>query len=79
MLMARYGLSLNEAAIAHQLSLGFSIVDAGRSVSLTAETSRNYSKRIYAKTGAANQADLDRVIGNGRPGNCRCDQHRAKQ
>lgn len=62
MLMARYGLSLNEAAIAHQLSLGFSIVDAGRSVSLTAETSRNYSKRIYAKTGAANQADLVRLI-----------------
>lgn len=57
-----YGLSLNEAALAHQLSLGESIIDAGRSLRLTAETSRSYSKRIYAKTGTSSQADLVRLV-----------------
>lgn len=57
-----YGLSINEASLAHRLSLGETIVEAGRSLNLTPETSRNYSKRIYAKTGARNQADLVRII-----------------
>lgn len=57
-----HNLSQNEASLAHQLSLGESIVDAGRNLRLTPETSRSYSKRIYAKTGASNQADLVRLI-----------------
>lgn len=61
-LAAIYGLSMNEAALAHQLSLGESIVEAGRSLRLTPETSRSYSKRIYAKTGTSSQADLVRLV-----------------
>lgn len=57
-----YNLSTNEASLAHQLSMGKTIVDAGRNLRLTPETSRNYSKRIYAKTGASSQADLVRLI-----------------
>lgn len=57
-----YGLSSNEAALAHKLSLGETIVEAGRTLHLTSETSRSYSKRIYAKTGASSQADLVRLI-----------------
>lgn len=57
-----YGLSVNEASLAHLLSLGFSIVEAGRTLRLTPETSRSYSKRIYGKTGTSNQADLVRLI-----------------
>jgi DNA-binding CsgD family transcriptional regulator len=36
--------------------MGETIVEAGRRLRLTSETARNYSKRIYAKTGAAGQA-----------------------
>jgi DNA-binding CsgD family transcriptional regulator len=61
-LAARYGLSTNEAALAHALSLGEALVPAGRRLNLTDETARNYSKRIYAKTGARGQADLVRMI-----------------
>lgn len=57
-----YNLSANEASLAHQLSLGETIVNAGRNLRLTPETSRSYSKRIYAKTGASSQADLVRLI-----------------
>ena len=62
MLTAIYGLSINEAALAHHLSMGDTIVEAGRKLLLTPETSRNYSKRIYAKTGTSSQADLVRLI-----------------
>jgi DNA-binding CsgD family transcriptional regulator len=61
-LAARYGLSANEAALAHALSLGEGLVQAGARLHLTAETARNYSKRIYAKTGALGQADLVRMV-----------------
>ena len=57
-----YRLSTNEASLAHQLTLGDTIVEAGRQLSLTPETSRSYSKRIYAKTGTSSQADLVRLI-----------------
>ena len=43
-------------------SMGETIQDAGRRLRLTPETARNYSKRIYAKTGASGQADLVRMI-----------------
>ena len=56
------GLSGGEAALAVGLSRGLSLVEAGAAVNLTPETARNYSKRIYAKTGAAGQADLVRMV-----------------
>lgn len=62
---AVHGLSAREAALAHAITLGESIVEAGRCLGLTTETSRNYSKRIYAKTGTSGQADLVRKLLNG--------------
>jgi len=57
-----YGLSAREAALAHALTRGESILDAGKALRLTPETARNYSKRIYAKTRTKGQADLVRLI-----------------
>jgi len=57
-----YDLSGNEAALAEKLSRGQTIVEAGQQLHLTDETARNYSKRLYAKTGARGQADLVRKI-----------------
>lgn len=62
---AVHGLSGREAALAHAISLGEPIVEAGQRLGLTRETSRNYSKRIYAKTGTSGQADLVRKLLNG--------------
>lgn len=62
---AIYGLSDREAALAHALTLGESIIEAGRRLRLTKETARNYSKRIYAKTGARGQVDLVRKLLSG--------------
>ena len=62
MLAARHGLSANEAALAHALSHGETLAEAGARLHLTEETARNYSKRIYAKTGARGQADLVRIV-----------------
>lgn len=59
---ATLGLSMNEAALAEAISHGRSIVEAGAALQLTQETARNYSKRIYAKTGASGQADLVRMM-----------------
>lgn len=61
-LQAVHGLSLREAELAIALSRGEPLVEAGMALGLTAETARNYSKRIYAKTGATGQADLVRMI-----------------
>ena len=61
-LAAVHGLSDNEAALALALSRGETIRDAARRLGLTEETARNYSKRIYAKTGTTGQADLVRLI-----------------
>lgn len=61
-IQAVYGLSPREAALAHAIMRGEKIVAAGARLRLTAETSRNYSKRIYAKTGASGQADLVRLL-----------------
>lgn len=54
-----------EAALAHGLTTGESIVEAGERLGLTAETARNYSKRIYGKTGTTGQVDLVRLILSG--------------
>ena len=59
---ALHHLSQREAVMALRLSQGASLIEAGRAAGLTNETARNYSKRIYAKTGAAGQADLVRII-----------------
>lgn len=59
---ALHGLSDNEAALAHALSMGETLIEAGRRLRLSEETARNYSKRVYAKTGARGQADLVRLI-----------------
>lgn len=56
------GLTPREAALAALLARGHGLVEAGRMLRLTEETARNYSKRIYAKTGARGQADLVRLV-----------------
>lgn len=61
-LSATMGLSAREAALAEAISRGQSIIEAGATLQLTPETARNYSKRIYAKTGASGQADLVRMV-----------------
>lgn len=57
-----YGLSPKEAALAIQLANGESLIDAAKSLRLSTETTRNYSKRLFAKTGTRGQADLVRLI-----------------
>lgn len=57
-----HGLSQREAELAHALSRGEALVDAGHALGLTTETTRNYSKRIFGKTGASGQADLVRIV-----------------
>ncbi len=64
-LQSVYGLSAREAALAHAMSRGEPLVEAGLALGLTVETARNYSKRIYGKTGATGQADLVRMILSG--------------
>ncbi len=59
---ATLGLSAREAALAEAIGQGRSIIEAGAQLQLTQETARNYSKRIYAKTGASGQADLVRLL-----------------
>ncbi|PLK26187.1 LuxR family transcriptional regulator [Novosphingobium sp. TH158] len=61
-LMQEHGLSAREAALAEALSRGVPLIEAGRALQLTDETTRNYSKRIYAKTGTSGQADLVRLV-----------------
>ena len=44
------------------LSRGMSITEAAQDLGLTVETARNYSKKVYAKTGARGQPDLIRFV-----------------
>jgi DNA-binding CsgD family transcriptional regulator len=60
-----HGLSAREAALACGLMRGETIIQAGTRLGLTPETARNYSKRIYAKTGTTGQADLVRLLMSG--------------
>ncbi|MCW6532385.1 LuxR family transcriptional regulator, partial [Sphingomonas sp. MMSM20] len=62
---ALHGLSHSEARLALALCEGTSIAEAAAEIGLTIETARNYSKRLYAKTGARGQADLVRLLLNG--------------
>lgn len=57
-----FGLLPSEARFALLLSRGHSIAEAGDRLGLTIETARNYSKKIYAKTGTRGQADLVRFL-----------------
>ncbi|MCP1470265.1 DNA-binding CsgD family transcriptional regulator [Sphingobium sp. OAS761] len=57
-----FGLTRSEALLAARIAEGDSIVQAADALSLTPETARNYSKRIYAKTGTRGQADLVRLL-----------------
>jgi len=57
-----FGLPPSEARLALALSRGLTIAEAAGELGLTVETARNYSKKIYAKTGARGQADLIRFI-----------------
>lgn len=57
-----FGLTLQEARLALHISHGVTIREAATLLGLTLETTRLYSKRIYAKTGTRGQADLVRLI-----------------
>ena len=60
--MQLFSLSRSEARLALALSQGKSLAEAATALGFTLETTRNYSKRIYAKTGTRGQADLVRII-----------------
>lgn len=60
-----FRLTRGEAALAMEVATGASIQEAAETLGYTLETARNYSKRIYGKTGARGQADLVRIILNG--------------
>lgn len=57
-----FGLLPSEARLAWELAQGTSIADSAKTLGLTLETARNYSKKIYAKTGARGQAELVRIV-----------------
>ena len=57
-----FDLPLREAQLAIGLSDGLSLAEAGEALGLTLETTRNYSKRLYAKLGVRGQAELVRLI-----------------
>lgn len=60
-----FGMTRSESALALRMASGDSIAEAGEALGLTLETARNYSKRIYTKTGAQGQADLVRILLSG--------------
>ena len=57
-----FGLLPSEARLAWLMAQATSIADAAQALGLTVETARNYSKKIYAKTGARGHAELVRII-----------------
>ena len=61
-LVDMFGLLPSEARLAWLLAQATSIRDAAAALGLSEETARNYSKKIYAKTGASGHAELVRVI-----------------
>jgi len=60
-----YRLTPSEAKFAARMAGGASIAEAAKALDLTVETARNYSKRVYGKTGAHGQADLVRLLLDG--------------
>ena len=57
-----FGLLPSEARFAWVIAQGIPISEAAQVLGLSVETARNYSKRIYAKTGARGQAELVRIV-----------------
>jgi DNA-binding CsgD family transcriptional regulator len=57
-----FGLLPSEARLAWAIAQGMSIAEAAVTLGITLETARNYSKKIYAKTGSRGQAELVRNI-----------------
>lgn len=57
-----HALPRREAELAILLADGWSLADAGQSLGLTIETTRNYSKRLFAKVGVRGQAELVRAV-----------------
>ncbi|CAN7346677.1 hypothetical protein LJR225_002041 [Phenylobacterium sp. LjRoot225] len=57
-----FALTPSEARLALALSRGMTIAEAAAEFGLTLETARNYSKKIYSKTGARGQPDLVRFV-----------------
>ena len=57
-----FGLLPSEARLAWLMAQAVSITDAAEALGLTVETARNYSKKIYAKTGARGHAELVRIV-----------------
>lgn len=57
-----FDLTPSEARLAWSMTQGMSITEAAEACGITVETARNYSKKIYAKTGARGQVDLVRHI-----------------
>lgn len=57
-----FGLLPSEARLAWVIAQGRSIADAAQELGITIETARNYSKKVYSKTGASGQAELVRIV-----------------
>jgi DNA-binding CsgD family transcriptional regulator len=57
-----FRLSHSEARLTLAISRGLTLAEAATELDLTLETARNYSKRVYAKTGARGQSDLIRFV-----------------
>lgn len=57
-----FELAHNEARLALALCRGKSIAEAAAELGLSLETTRSYSKVVYAKTGARGMADLVRIV-----------------
>lgn len=57
-----FGLPRREAELALRLADGLSLAEAGEAMGLTIETTRNYSKRLFAKVGVRGQAELVRAV-----------------
>jgi DNA-binding CsgD family transcriptional regulator len=57
-----HDLPRREAELAILLADGHSIAQAGQAMGLTIETTRNYSKRLFAKVGVRGQAELVRAV-----------------
>lgn len=61
-LQRRFGLTLAEARMATLLAAGRTIEAAGDDMGITVASARTYCKRVLARTGAARQADLIRLV-----------------
>lgn len=57
-----FDLPRREAELAILLADGHSLAEAGDAMGLTIETTRNYSKRLFAKVGVRGQAELVRAV-----------------